>query len=225
MKQIRQSKSLYFYVPKQFKDEVELTITYSALSHGQLMSLENLLEQDKNKEFSYQSCRLAIQSIEDNSGNILPFSSLSPNTLDDVSYQILTHSSITPDDLKLLRTAVDIKFGKTFKGDTWNCETCQEKRLDRTRNCGYLGNQDKDSTFKVMDGKQVYTSCPIYGLDLDILADAVDSYVMYDSKLLPDAGGLYDQTRFFVISSSVVTQKIREEEAKEAKSEERKRNR
>ena len=85
-----------------------------------------------------------------------------------------------------------------------------------------MGELEKDPTFKVHADNQVYTHCPIYDIDKDILADAVDSYLMFDGKLLPDAGGLYDQTRFFVFASSIVTQKLREEEAKEAKAASRK---
>lgn len=217
MKQQRQSKGLYFYTPEQYELEVDLLITFTALSHGQLISLDDLYESKRHSEYTYQTCRLAIKTIEDKEGNILPFTSLSPRTLTDVAAQIMEASSVPQDTLDTLQTSVNIKFGGTFNKETWNCDICKAKRLDKVRNCGYRDEKSKDPSFKIVADNQVYTHCPIYDVDQDIIADAVDCYVMYDKKLLPDAGGLYDQTRFFVLSSSIITQKIREEEAKEAK--------
>ena len=222
MKQLRQSKGLYYFVPSQYESDVELQVTFTALSHGQLLSLNNLINSERASEYTYQSCKLAIIDIEDCEGNILPFSSLSPVTLAELSLQILEMSSVTQEELDILQKSVNIKFGKTFKGENWDCKICQEKRLDKTRNCGFRGELDKDPTFKVHADNQVYTHCPIYDVDQDILADAVDSYMMFEDKLLPDVGGLYDQTRFFVFSSSIVTQKLREEERKEAEAAKRK---
>ncbi len=217
MKQTRQSKSLYFFVPEQFVGETDILITFTALSHGQLLSLDSLITDKRNSEFAYQVCRLTVQNIEDNEGNILPFNSLSPRTLIDLSTNVLEMSSVTQEELDRLQLSVNIKFGGTFQADTWDCDVCKAKRLDKTRNCGYLGNKEKDSTFKLAADGQIYTYCPIYDVDKDLLADGVDSYVMYDKQMLPDVGGLYDQTRFFVLSSSIITHKLREEERKEAK--------
>ena len=222
MQQSRQSKSLYFYTPKQFEDNVEVLVTFSALSHGQLLALENLIDENKPGEFTYQSCILAIKTVVNNSGEPVPFSSLSPNTLLDVSNRILEMSSVPQDKLNILQKAINIKFNSQFQSETWDCVVCKSKRLDKVRNCGYRSEQDKDPNFRIHVDNQVYTSCPIYGVDTDILADAVDSYIMYDQKLLPDAGGLFDQTRFFVIASTLVTQKLRDEEIKEAKKQKRK---
>ena len=216
MKQLRQSKGLYYFVPSQYESDVELQVTFTALSHGQLLSLNNLIDSSRASEYTYQSCKLAIQEIEDKEGNLLPFSSLSPRILAELSLTILQMSSVTQEELDTLQKSVNIKFGKTFKSETWDCTVCKDKRLDKTRNCGFRGELTKDSTFKVHADNQVYTHCPIYDVDADILADAVDSYMMFDENMLPDAGGLYDQTRFFVFASSIVTQKLREEERKEA---------
>ena len=131
-------------------------------------------------------------------------------------------SSTTQEELNKLTLSVSIKFTKQFQGETWDCKVCKDKRLDKTRNCGFRGELGKDPSFKIVADKQIYSHCPIYDVDSSILADGVDSYVMYDKKLLPDAGGLYDQTRFFVLSSSIITSKLREEEEKEAKAAKRK---
>jgi len=222
MKQLRQSKGLYYFVPSQYESDIELQVTFTALSHGQLLSLNNLIDSDRTSEYTYQSCKLAVIEIEDRNGDILPFSSLSPVTLVELSLNILEMSSVTQTELDTLKKSVNIKFGKTFKAETWDCEICKSKRLDKTRNCGFRGELDKDPTFKVHADNQVYTHCPIYDVDQDILTDAVDSYMMFDENMLPDAGGLYDQTRFFVFASSIVTQKLREEERKEAEAAKRK---
>ncbi len=222
MKKLRQSKGLYFYTPKQYEDEVEFLITFTALSHGQLISLDNLIEAHKPNEYNYRVCKLTIKSIEDNLGNDLEFSALSPKVIAEVATEIIKLSGVTPDELHTLQKSVNIKFGSSFQAETWNCDVCKSKRLDKTRNCGFLGNKTADPEFKIHADNQVYTYCPIYDVDTDLLADAVDSYTMYDKKLLPDGGGLYDQTRFFVLASTIITQKLREEEAKAHKEAERK---
>lgn len=222
MKQLRLSKGLYYYTPKQFEEEVDILVTFSALSHGQLLSLEGLIEDKRHSEFTYQSCKLAIKSILSIKGEEVPFTELSPKSLQDISTTILEMSSTPQDAMDNLTMSVNIKFGGDFQGETWDCEVCQGKRLDRTRNCGYRGEKELLDDFKIIADNQVYTYCPIYDVDVSVLADAVDSYVMYDKQLLPDSGGLYDQTRFFVLSSSIVKNKLREEEHKEAKKQERK---
>ncbi len=222
MTPLRINRGLYYYTPKQYEKGVDLLITFTALSHGQLLSLENLLSEERSAEYTYQACKMAIIDIENNLGETLPFTELSPRTLADVAYQILEMSSVSQEEFSNLQKTINIKFNKTFQAETWDCTICRDKRLDKTRNCGYLGQLTKDPTFKVHADNQVYTHCPIYDIDKDILADAVDCYLMYDKKLLPDAGGFYDQTRFFVFASSTVTQKLREEELKEAKAAKRK---
>ena len=222
MKQLRQSKGSYFFVPTQFERETDILITFTALSHGQLLSLEELVFEQRHREFTYQSCKLAIIDIENNEGILMPFTSLSPRTLEELSLKIMECSSTTQEQLDILMKSVEIKFSSKFQAETWNCETCKKKRLDKVRNCGFRDELYKDPNFKIIADNQVYTHCPIYDVDNDILSAGYDSYVMYDKKLLPDAGGLYDQTRFFVLSSSIITNKLREEEAKEAKKAKRK---
>ena len=222
MTQLRQSKGLYFFVPKQFEAETDILISFTALSHGQLLSLEPLIAEQRHNEFTYQTCKLSIVDIEDNQGNLVNFTTLSPKTLAELSNAVLVASSVTQDELDILSQSINIKFGKEFQAETWNCEVCQHKRLDRVRNCGFRGEKEKDPSFRLQADNQVYKYCPIYEVDADVLADAVDSYVMYDKQLLPDVGGLYDQTRFFVLSSSLVKNKLRSEEEKEAKAAQRK---
>ena len=161
MKQQRQSKGLYFYTPKQYEDGVDILVTFSALSHGQIIALDDLLDDRRSGEFIWQVCKLSIKSIEDIEGNSVPFNTLSPRTLSDVSTKILEMSSVTQEELDSLQKSINIKFGKSFQAETWNCEVCQAKRLDKTRNCGFRGEKDKDPSFVIHADNQAYTYCPI----------------------------------------------------------------
>lgn len=168
-------------------------------------------------QFAYNVCKVAILEIEDEDGDEHTLSSLPPPVITEISEQILDKSIITDEEAEKLVLNVNISMDNTFKTDSWNCENCRYKKLDRIRNCGYLGEKEKRDDFRVNVGKQVYTYCPIYDIDAQLLDSAIECYMMYDKNILPDSGGLYDQTRFFVIASRIFTNKVREEELKEHK--------
>jgi len=217
VKKQRVSKHLYYYTPKQYEEDIRLNITFSALSHKELTALEQFIETNQSNEFSYQSCKLAISSIEDNFGNELTLSDLTSPLINEIGEVILEYSSITNSDYEKLETSVNISLDNTFKSESWKCSVCKAKRLDKIRNCGFLGEKEKSKDFKVYLSNQVYTYCPIYDVDAELLNSAIDCYSMYDKGMYPDSGGLYDQTRFFIISSQLMANKIRDMELKEAK--------
>ena len=222
MEKNRVSKGIYYYIPERYTDSVEYQITFRALSYKELNALTNLLSQNRHNLFSYQVCKTAILEVVDDIGTIYTIDKLNPEVIMELSEKILEMSSLPEDELQSLQTTVTIAFDDTFKGDSWKCDVCQYKKLDRVRNCGIRGEKEKNKDFSVMVGRQVYHHCPIYDLEPALLDAAIESYTMYDKNLMPDEGGLHDQTRFFVISSQIVTQKLREEELKDLKKQKQK---
>ena len=218
MQKQRVTKSLYFYTPKRYENDIAFQITFRALSHKELDALLNFSDtDDNNKLFSYQVCKIAIIEIEDDCGNICEMSALAPDVFQETAEYILDVSGVTKDEVDKLLLNINISFSNTFKSDSWECENCRHKKLDRIRNCGYLGDTFQNNDFSIRVGEQVYTECPIYFIDANLLDMAIECYSLYDKNCLPDAGGLYDQTRFFVTSSKIISQKIKAEEAKELK--------
>lgn len=222
MEKNRVSKGIYYYIPERYEDSVEFQITFRALSYKELDALTNLLRQNRHNLFAYQVCKTAILEVIDELGNTHPLDKLNPDVIMETSEKILEMSSLPEDELQTLQTTITIAFDDTFKGDSWKCDVCQYKKLDRVRNCGIRGEKEKSKDFSVMVGRQVYRHCPIYDLDPQLLDSAIESYSMYDKNIMPDEGGLHDQTRFFVVSSQLVTQKLREEELKEMKKQQKK---
>jgi hypothetical protein len=213
------SKGIYYYIPPKYEDSVEVQVTYRALSFKELNSLTDFLQSGRHNLFNYQVCKTAILEIEDVNGDTLQLADLTPEIIKDTSMLILEVSSLSEDDYNKLQLTIDIAFDNTFKGDSWKCEVCQYKKLDRIRNCGIRGEHETkpNKDFSVMVGKQLYRHCPIYEVEPYLLDAAIESYNMYDKNLLPDEGGLYDQTKFFIIASRLVKQKLDEEQAKELK--------
>jgi hypothetical protein len=130
------------------------------------------------------------------------------------------------EDYDSLQISTKLHFDAQFNTDTWKCSECQRKGLDKLRNFGYLNYKDNpkvfSDTFQVTVGHDRYTHCPIYDINKEILSDAIECYNSSEAKFLPDSGGLYDQTRFFVISSRIVGEKIYERDKKQLEEEQRK---
>jgi len=222
MEKNRVSKGIYYFIPDRYENSVDFQITFRALSYKEMDALTSFLETGRHNLFAYQVCKTAIIEIEDELGATHSLTSLSPEIITETSNKILEMSSLPAEEYEKLQLTITIAFDDTFKTDSWKCEVCRYKKLDRIRNCGFRGEKDGGNDFSVMVGGQLYKHCPIYELEPKLLDAALESYSMYDKNLLPDDGGLYDQTKFFVISSRLVTQKLKEEEMKELKKQQRK---
>jgi hypothetical protein len=218
----RVTKGLYYFTPERYEEDIAFQITFRALSYKELESVMPLADSGMHNLLAYQICKLAIIDIEDEYGQSHSLSTLPPGVLLETSNEILTISTIDAEEYEKLRLTIDIAFDDTFKTDSWACSTCQRKKLDRIRNCGLLGEEFQHNDFTVVVGKQVYKKCPIYELDAELLDASLESYQMYEKNFLPDEGGLYDQTKFFIVASRLVSQKLKEEEIKELKKQKKK---
>ena len=210
-------KIKHYYTPQAFlmSSLLEVTVVYTTLSYKQLNSLTKLFEDGKHKEYTIRVCEEAIDSIEGLSGIELAVNQLPYSVLEELAGEIIKSSSITDEEFNKMTTSINIHFSDALSADTWKCEVCKRKRLQGSRNCGFLGEQDKDPTFKIVVDDAIYTHCPIYDLDKDILQKAIESYNVYKSGFLPDSGGWYDQTQFFCISSVAVNNAVEQRKARE----------
>jgi len=180
------------------------------LSHKQLLYIETLLVENKMATASFRICEEAIISIENSRGDLVALGELPFDVIADVSNHVLAISAITEEDINTLSLSSKIHFDETFSSSNWQCNICQEKRLDTRRNCGYLDYKNNpkhfNESFKVHVGRDIYTHCPIFDINKDMLSDAIQSYNFYEAKFLPDEGGLFDQTRFFIMASQVIAE-------------------
>jgi hypothetical protein len=215
MKKLRATKGTYYFVPEHYVNTKKVTVIMRALSHSELLSLENLLDENRDRELNVRAAETAIIKIEAFDGSSIPFEDLPYDVIVEVAEKVLELSHITIEEYERLNTSIEIHFDRTYQTDTWKCSVCRKKRLDRVRNCGFRGEKDKDPSFVTYVNNHPYSYCPIYDVDKEILADAVECYNAYDAGFLPDSGGFYDQTRFFVHASQMIFSKLKEEERKE----------
>ena len=168
-----------------------------------VIEMKNVLEIDKHGE---------LQDITAVDINNLP-----PEVIKEVAEYLVTYSKVTTDFIETLEVGVDLSLDPKYKTDTWKCIVCKKRKLDKTRNCGFLNEQEKDPEWEVAVRGKVYKHCPIYMVDASLTADAFLAYQYFKDGVLPESGGLFDQTEFFVQSSQFVSNKVAEYEQEEMK--------
>lgn len=204
----------YIDIPYSKNKDLGYTILCRPLSHKEIMSLQSG-DSVKENVTNFKLCKIGITYIETHTGDKIQLSELPYKHIKNISKQILAKSIIEEKTIKGLEQACSIYFAFELKAKTWNCELCKKKRLDRQRNCGYRKEKNKKKDFAIQVGEQLYTSCPIYYIDTPLLSKAIESFNIYDNGFLPDSGGFYDQTIFFIRASMLVQQYIRIKEQKE----------
>jgi len=212
MNEVRSHKVIHFITPST---QPFIEIMARTLSYREINSLEKYMLNGEVLKLYYYALKFALIKIEDKRGVELPFSFLSAETIKEVGKEIFEKSDVTLEVLNRLYDSIEIYFDNKFKAETWKCEVCRAKRLDRVRNCGYRGEKNKKKDFKVYVGDKVYTYCPIYDVDKNLIAEAIECYNAFEKGFLPDEGGLYDQTKFFYLASLKLYDKIQQEEMKE----------
>ncbi len=216
----RVSKSPIFYIPTSYKDSRKFLVCCRILSKKELEALsEYNADKEVRSETSYLIYSMAIEYVEDDKGNRLTYNELPYAVCVEIAEFILKESIISPEEYEKLVLNIRLHFAEELKSDNWNCEICKNKRLDRVRNCGFRGELDKNKDFKVQIGEHIYTHCPIYDIDKELIASAIECYNIFSSGFLPDSGGLYDQTQFFITSATLVDSAYKKQQEKEMKEE------
>jgi len=204
--------------------ETILYIEYKILSYNQLEYLNQFPKQQMTKLGHYKTLQEAEVEIETLTETV-PLEELPYNLIEKIAVKIIEESEVFEDTYQALLDSYELsKF--TQGSDTWDCEVCKSKGLDKYRNCALLGNNKKGSKgyqedFTVRIGKRILRECPINLIDKDIIEIAYEAYSMYDKGLLPCDGGLYDQTRAFVVFSRFIDNEIEKEKLKEMKKQNR----
>lgn len=231
MEASRLYKKVIPYTPKRLQElgstfKVEL----QTLSHKQLQDLDIYTEtQDYNQllirvaelsiinlEALYQYWTKTIHDLKE--VDVQPYEYLGYIDYDillDIGFFALEMSKAPENFYSRLDLGLDLSLDEKFLTSSWRCEECQSKGIDKVRNCGFRGEQEKDKKFFVYVGENKYTYCPIYELDEGLVSSAFECYTFYDKGILPESGGMYDQTQFFVLSAQYVEMKSNLKQKKE----------
>jgi len=115
-------------------------------------------------------------------------------------------SMYTPESIATLSTSLYTQHNPRFSDKSWNCETCQSRKLDRLRNCPFLNKEgySPDIRYDTIDG--VSTVCPIGLVDTLMSNRAMEAYIFRNQSLLPEDGGIRNQTVFFIVASQKMSE-------------------
>jgi len=135
--------------------------------------------------------------------------SLSLSDLHFLHDRVLELSVVTQDQMKAMRDMLDIQMHKDFSDDTWNCIVCKAKGLDYARACGFLDKDKRDPKplLPIVAGKR-YTECPIASLDTFVLNQMALAHNLMELGVLPEAGGLGNQSDWFVQAALIYKRKM-----------------
>ena len=129
---------------------------------------------------------------------------------------IVTVSFVTQDFLENMKLNAKLAMETKFNTDTWGCDECKRRGLDKLRNCKFSEtyDEDYDFTFKVLVGTEEFTDCPMYYRDNEMTRDMFDCYLGFEKGILPTGGGLMGQTMFYQYAVDLISSEVKKAEAK-----------
>lgn len=211
-------KTYLFTPPEDTSSLTQFTIEYRALSYKELLFLrENFFDKNmrhSSKPFILEYAIIRYWNIQDTNGNDIKNTTklieiLPQDYINLLSDEIIRNSLYPEGYSYQATTGLDLAMDDKFQSDDWNCEECQLRSLHKQRNCGYVDKEEWSSKFMLVVGTETFYECPMFQLDQQTIGDMFKSYSMTELGLLPDDGGLYDQTEFFVTSSRLVKNKVK----------------
>ncbi len=202
----------------ELPSDPEAAVFLLPLTHSEVSQVSELhyLNQQDSSYFQHRTPQLTLLAAIKDTRNILGFPSihlllnqLPPKDIKYLHDRLLGMSILTPEQTSELSDMLDIQFNSAFKDDTWGCQLCQEKKLDYSRGCGFLPEDKRDPAPMLprVNGKRPLI-CPISTIDSYVLHQASRAYTMLDAGILPEAGGLGQQTEWFVKSALMYKNKI-----------------
>lgn len=209
----------YLYVCKD--DTLTPTqIIFRALSIRDLDFIRNLPQDMTNQHlvFILERGIVSFINMPPDMGKTECIDALSKTLKEDIATNIMQVSVLTKEVVDKMDLNIKLSFEDKFQTDTWDCGECIRKGLDSRRNCKYRKDYEDiyDDSFVVYVDSEEYKDCPMYYKDGGLLSDIFNSYAAFDTGVLPEVGGLYDQTEFFQYAWSATRKQIRSKEAEAA---------
>lgn len=160
----------------------------------------------------FEYCVIDFHNVTDANG--LPVATedlikvLPTEIINDILGFIFSTSMYNASFVDSLSSSLYTLYNPRFAGESWQCSYCQRRKLDEQRNCPFLPTEGHDSqiTYPTVDG--VVTQCPIGTVDKPLADKALEAYVYRDQALLPEDGGIRNQTVFFMLASQKVKEVV-----------------
>lgn len=127
--------------------------------------------------------------------------------------QLIKVSTLSQEQSSNLSDMLEIQFNPQFSEDSWDCAICQEKKLDYARGCGFLPEDKRDPSPALPKiGSRRFTVCPISSIDIYVTNQASLAYQLYTQGVLPEAGGVGNQTEWFIKTALLYKRKVSQAE-------------
>jgi len=198
----------------------EISISIKPLTHSIISSMQevNYLLEHNNSFFNPKTFRTIVSDAIVSTNNILNFPDIktvgSQLHKEDITFLykcLIDISVVTGKQLDALNTIIDIQFNEQFSDESWDCTICQERKLDYSRACGFLPKNKRDPSpfLPKVNGKR-FSECPVSTIDTYAISQASMAYSFLNSGILPEAGGVGNQTEWFVRASILYKRKYDE---------------
>ena len=187
------------------------TIYYRVLSKRELSDIFSLYPTSKYLNM------LQVLKVSLSDKEIIDF--LSDNEIELLYNEIIEKSTPSETTLNLLNSLFKLQNDNSLQSETWDCEICKERDLQADRACGFLPEDQRSKSFSIYAGGEIHKICPIYKLlqNSTLLNTAYEAYRYYRKGLMPEQGGMYDQTIWFIKLALQMDTLIKQQQADDMK--------
>lgn len=207
----------------ELPSDPEVAFLIKPLSHSTISQAQELeyFKKNNNQFFKYETLQSSLADVIIDTRNTFQFPNttllLEQLTNSDLKFlyeRLIDISIISNDQLDNLEDMLTIQFNPQFQGESWDCSICQAKKLDYSRGCGFLDKDKRDPSPMLprVNGRRA-TICPISELDGYVLHQASLAHSMLDAGVLPEPGGIGNQTVWFVRAALLYKRKLAEAES------------
>ena len=125
---------------------------------------------------------------------------------------VKTHFFLLEQDRKDIEYIAAFLLNDKFQDESWSCQVCQKRGLDKQRNCPLFSKEKQkeyfNPSFRLPFNGENITVCPVGKIDMVKASIVSEASAMYQKGILPETGGMGDQTMFFGYASQLMHNKI-----------------
>lgn len=197
-------------------------VIFKALSVRDLDFIKNLQPHTETNQINLyivEKSVIKLINAKYSDGSSIPLSDiwrLPVEVVAKLAKSIIEVSLVKEEIITKIRTNIALVMDSKYHSDTWDCEVCKSRSLDSVRNCKFRSDYSKifDSSFELLVDSVKYDHCPMYYKDSELVSDVFNCFHGWEQGILPEAGGLVDQTEFFMVATALVRKYKNELEAK-----------
>ena len=206
----------------ELPSDSDTAVLLKPLSYATLGAIQDqlYLKQQNDKYFKFDTYQTILQEAIRDTRNFIDFpnagSIVTQLPTSDLKYlydSLIEISTMSFKQIEALDDMLTIQFSPQFRDDSWNCTTCQDRKLDYSRACGFLPENKRDpAPYLPKVGNKRFTQCPISTIDGYVTKQASLAYGFMEAGVMPETGGIGNQTDWFVKVAILYKKKVAEAE-------------